>query len=199
MSRLSTIRKQIAALEAQAARIAKEEMDSAIGKVRSLMSDFGLTIEHLTQSVTGKSTPRKAKSAPKKSAAKKAASIAKYADPKSGKTWSGFGRAPGWIAGAKNRDAFLVNKSAAPVASTKKAAAKKAAKAAVAPVKKTAATVAQKKAVPVTKKAAASTGKASASAKKIARKKAAPKKSAARKAAASGAASTSGAAAPAAE
>lgn len=33
---------------------------------------------------------------------------AKYQDPKSGATWSGKGRAPGWIANAKSRDKFLI-------------------------------------------------------------------------------------------
>jgi DNA-binding protein H-NS len=181
MSKLSTIRKQIAALEAQAARIAKDEMDSAIGKVKSLMSDFGLTIEHLTQSVAGKAASKKSKSAPKKSAAKNSAAAPKYADPKSGKTWSGFGRAPGWIAGAKSRDAFLVNKGAAPAAvdapvtTTKKVASKKAAKVAVAPAKKASKAVA-KKALPVAKKVATSAKKAAVGVKKAMPKKAAAAK-----------------------
>jgi len=123
MSKLSTIRKQIATLEAQAAQIAKEEMDSAIGKVKSLMAEFGLTIEHLTQSVAGKSAAKKSKVA--KVAKKRAASTPKYADPKTGKTWSGFGRAPGWIAGVKNRDAFLVNKGTAPAVEAAPVASKK--------------------------------------------------------------------------
>ncbi len=37
----------------------------------------------------------------------------KYRDPKSGKTWTGNGKAPGWIAGAKNRDKFLIRAPAA--------------------------------------------------------------------------------------
>ncbi|HDR9496364.1 H-NS family nucleoid-associated regulatory protein [Burkholderia stabilis] len=32
----------------------------------------------------------------------------KYRAPKTGATWSGRGRAPQWIAGAKNRDRFLI-------------------------------------------------------------------------------------------
>src|SRR5471032_2073807 len=116
MSTLTSIRKQIAALEAQAARIAKEEMDSAIGKIKSLMSNFGLTIEHLTESGPYKTGVPKPKSAPKKAAAKKTASVAKYADPKSGKTWSGVGRAPAWIANEKNRQAFLISPLALPTA-----------------------------------------------------------------------------------
>ncbi|WP_435530751.1 H-NS family nucleoid-associated regulatory protein [Paraburkholderia caledonica] len=31
-----------------------------------------------------------------------------YADPKTGATWSGRGRAPAWIAGAKDRSKFLI-------------------------------------------------------------------------------------------
>jgi DNA-binding protein H-NS len=105
MSKLTALKKQIAALEARAERIAKEEMSSAIAKVKGIMAGFNLTIEHLTQAVGGKRAAKKTKA--------KAASVAKYADPKIGKRWSGFGRAPGWIAGAKNRDAFLVGKGAA--------------------------------------------------------------------------------------
>jgi DNA-binding protein H-NS len=36
-------------------------------------------------------------------------SAAKYQDPKTGATWSGRGRAPGWIAKVKDRTRFLVN------------------------------------------------------------------------------------------
>src|SRR5476649_2430325 len=103
MSKLTALKKKIATLQAQAERIAKTEASSAIAKVKQIMAEFNLTIEHLTQSVTGKPAAKKAKV--------KAASVAKYTDPKTGKTWSGFGRAPSWIAGAKNREAFLVDKS----------------------------------------------------------------------------------------
>ena len=33
----------------------------------------------------------------------------KYRDPDSGATWSGMGHTPGWMASAKNRDAYLIN------------------------------------------------------------------------------------------
>jgi DNA-binding protein H-NS len=42
------------------------------------------------------------------------AGVARYRDPVSGKTWSGFGKAPYWIAGARDRTAFLIDKSTAP-------------------------------------------------------------------------------------
>jgi len=195
MSKLTALKKQIAALEAQAERIAKAEMSSAIAKVKDIMSEFNLTIEHLTQAVTGKKAVKKAKV--------KTASVAKYADPKTGKTWSGFGRAPGWIAGAKNRDAFLVDKSgvkaAEPVAKAP-ATAKKAVKAAKAvKVAKKAAKPTAKKVAPAAKKvdvaAAPVAAKKKPTTKKVVAKKA-PAKKAAPKAAVP--ASSEAAAAPAA-
>jgi DNA-binding protein H-NS len=186
MSKLTALKKQIAALEAQAERIAKAEMSSAIAKVKGIMAEFNLTIEHLTHAVASK---RAAKTTKAKTKTKtKSASVAKYADPKTGKTWSGFGRAPGWIAGVKNRDAFLVAKSpaAGPVAKASGAAKKSSAKAAKA------AKAARKSAKPAAKKAIAAVKQAThvaaaapvASKKKPAAKKAAGKKSAPKAAAA---------------
>ncbi len=57
---------------------------------------------------------RRLKPSETKAAAKVRAAI-KYRDPKTGATWSGHGRAPSWIATAKNRDKFLVDASAATV------------------------------------------------------------------------------------
>jgi DNA-binding protein H-NS len=160
MSKLTAIHKQIAALQARAERITKQEMSAAVAKVKSLMSDFGVTIEHLTQSVVGKTTAKKSSVGKAARASKKTASIAKYADPKSGKTWSGFGRAPGWIAGAKNRDDFLIG---AVKAAVKPAPSKKAVTNAAAPETKR------------------SKAKATAGAKPSVRKTAAPKAAAKKK------------------
>lgn len=172
MSKLAALKKKISALQAQAERIAKTETSSAIAKVKEIMAEFNLTIEHLTASVTGKSGVKKTKA--------KTASVAKYADPKTGKTWSGFGRAPGWIAGAKNRDAFLVGKTV-PAESAPKApaAAKKASAKAAKAVKvaKKAAKPAAKKAVSAAKKASKAAAAPVASKKTPAAKKASAKKS----------------------
>ena len=180
MSKLTALKKQIASLQAQAERIAKTEMSSAIAKVKDIMAEFNLTIEHLTQSVGGKRAAKKPKG--------KTASVAKYADPKTGKTWSGFGRAPGWIADAKNRDVFLVGKSAAPgsvdkaPAAAKKAPAKAAKAKAVKASRKTAKPAA-KKAVAPAKKAAKAEAAPAPAAKKTATKKGSTKKSAPKSAA----------------
>jgi DNA-binding protein H-NS len=188
MSKLTALKKQIAALEAQAERIAKQEMGSAIAKIKDIMAEFNLTIEHLTQAVGGKRAAKKTK------AKAKSASVVKYADSKTGRTWSGFGRAPGWIAGAKNRDAFLVGKSSAAESAAKApAAAKKASAKAAKTVK-----VAKKNPKPAAKKAVAPAKKMSkakaapvAVKKTPAAKKGAAKKSAPRTAASKGAAAAS--------
>lgn len=174
MSKLTALKKQIAALEAQAERIAKDEMASAIAKVKGIMAEFNLSIEHLTQAVGGKREPKKTKT--------KSASVAKYADPKTGKTWSGFGRAPGWIAGAKNRDAFVVGESAVAESAAKAPAAKKASAKVAKAVK-----IAKKTAKPAVKKAVAPAKKPSKAqaAPVAAKKKPAPKKAAAKQSAAS--------------
>ncbi len=191
MSQLTALKKQIAALEAKAELIAKAEMSSAIAKVKDIMAEFNLTIEHLTQAVGGKRAAKKTKTKAKA----KTASVAKYADPKTGKTWSGFGRAPGWIAGAKNRDAFLVGASPAVDAVAK-------APAAVKKVAAKAAKVAKKTAKPAAKKVTAAVKKASnaeaapvaakkkPAAKKATAKRAVAKKSAPKKAASKAAAPT---------
>lgn len=172
MSKLTAIKKQIAALEAEAERIAKQEMSGAIAKVKEIMSTFGLTIEHLQATVKGK----KASAAKKVKAKRAGGGIAKYADPKTGKTWSGFGRAPAWIAGAKNRDAFLVGKGAVsasePAAKAPVAKKKSAAKTVLA---KKAAKPAAKKSVGTAKKATRNAAAPAAAKKKPSTKKSAPK------------------------
>ena len=199
MSKLTAIHKQIAALQAKAERITKQEMSAAVVKVKSLMSDFGVTIEHLTQSVVGKSAAKKSTAGKTAKASKKTASVAKYADPKTGKTWSGFGRAPGWIASAKSRDAFLVSAArtiSKPATSQKKPATNAAAPAAKPVDAKTAAAAKPVATKAVPPKAAATKGSPAkpaavkkAATKKVAKAKAVAKK-VVRKTSAKGAAST---------
>jgi DNA-binding protein H-NS len=202
MSKLTAIRKQIAALEAEAARIGQVEIKAAIAKVKEIMSEFGLTIEHLSGAISkvGKKAFGK-----KKAAAKRAGgSVAKYADPNTGKTWSGFGRAPAWIANAKSRDAFLITKSdaaasgaapaKAPAKKSKAVAAKKASPVKVAKAVKTAKRPAAK--APAAKKPAGEKASTATAKPPVAKKKAkAPaKKAAARKSTTSAAAEPASAA-----
>jgi DNA-binding protein H-NS len=132
---VTEIKKQIAALEAKAARLAEEETKASVAKVRALMNQLGVTLEHLSSMASKKASAVKKAIVGKKRGTPKRASkgAPRYRDPKTGATWSGFGRAPGWIAGATNREAFLVDHSgskstekSAKAPATKKSAAKKA-------------------------------------------------------------------------
>ena len=198
---VTSIRAQIAALEAKAARLTEMEMKTSVAKVRALMSDLGVTMEHLGARVSDTAKAAKkavlakvsSKQVGRKPKAKRVgAGAPKYADPKTGQTWSGFGRAPGWIASVKNRDVYLVNKPAAS-ATSEAAAPKKPAKKATVKAAKASAKTAAKKAAAAVKKTA---GK-KAPAKEASAKTAAAKKSAAKKATPRARSATAAGAAPA--
>lgn len=87
-------------LEAQLEQVRASEVADVIAQIQTLMAEYDLTVEDLT--------PRRGRGRP--AGAKKAAAPAlppKYLDPKTGKTWSGRGRAPSWL--GKNPKRFLIN------------------------------------------------------------------------------------------
>ncbi|MBN3815585.1 H-NS histone family protein [Paraburkholderia sp. Se-20369] len=96
----SDVKAQIDALQAEAEALRAEEINAVIADVRAKVVEYGLT----EQDVFGRKRTPRAKGAP----ATKSASVPKYRDPKTGETWSGKGRAPRWIAKARNRDPFLI-------------------------------------------------------------------------------------------
>jgi DNA-binding protein H-NS len=71
-----------------------KEVTQAIADIKEKIAEYGITAEELGFSS-------------KRPAARKPALPPKYRNPKTGETWSGRGRAPGWLAG-KNRDRFLI-------------------------------------------------------------------------------------------
>jgi DNA-binding protein H-NS len=94
------IQSQIEALQEEAKAAREAEIAEVLEDVRRKVTAYGLT----PQDVFGRK--RAAKGSKAVAPAKPAAAI-KYRDPKTGATWSGKGRAPGWIATARNRDKFL--------------------------------------------------------------------------------------------
>jgi len=169
MSKLTSLRKQIAALQEEEARILRAAMDGSIAKVKKLMNSLGVTLEHLGSSMTASATKN---SAPTKATGKRTRGVrsgvgtAKYTDPASGKTWSGFGRAPAWLASAKNRDDYLTG--AVKVSASKAASKTKATTVAKVPaetVVKTGVKKAAKKTAPVSKKPAKAVAKKATAAK----------------------------------
>ena len=129
MKAYKQIRADIARLEREAEAARKAESAGVVTKIRKLAAEYGLTAADIgldgdrQQENSSDFGRRSAKTAPKKAARKAAAKkasrsgagVAKYRDPKSGQTWTGFGRAPQWLASAKERDAFLISSGEAGV------------------------------------------------------------------------------------
>ncbi|MPV59449.1 H-NS histone [Burkholderia sp. HI2761] len=90
------LKAQAEALAQQAEEARLAELDSIITTMREQIAEYGITAEQLFGRRRAVASGERAPVAPK------------YRDPKSGKTWSGRGKAPQWIASAKNRDRFLI-------------------------------------------------------------------------------------------
>lgn len=166
MPTLKSLRAQIQRLQSEEQRLVQAAMAGSVAKVKKLMNSLGVTLEHLGASMTSAPAKKtKATGAAKKTRAKRAGvGAAKYQDPVTGATWSGFGRAPAWIAGASNREDFLVGAhKASPAKKSTKAAKAAPAKRAVKTGKPS--TAAKKAAKPAAKKAAKPTAKKAASKK----------------------------------
>ncbi|MBY4865158.1 H-NS histone family protein [Burkholderia anthina] len=120
MATLENIRAKILRLQTEAEAIVKKQSLAAIGKISELMEKHGLTLVELESHLGGRRGRKKAgiKVAGKPNRA------AKYVDPKSGATWTGHGRAPAWIANAKNRDRFLIDAGAQRLTSAAERASK---------------------------------------------------------------------------
>ncbi|SEK08886.1 H-NS family nucleoid-associated regulatory protein [Paraburkholderia diazotrophica] len=120
MATLEQVQARIAKLRAQADALANQQSSTAIAKIRDLMEKHGLTIADIDAHISGKKRGRK----PGSKAAVSTATSAKYRDPKTGATWTGHGRAPAWIASAKDRTKFLLGGSAVQAAVVSKTTAK---------------------------------------------------------------------------
>jgi DNA-binding protein H-NS len=96
MSSLKDLLLQIETLQNQVTEVRQREVGEAIAKVRAIVAEYQLTANDVFSSGKGKS------------AAKKTGKVAaKYRDPATGKTWSGRGLAPKWLAG-KDKTEYLI-------------------------------------------------------------------------------------------
>lgn len=86
---------QLEKLHRDVAVAREKEVAQAIADIKQQIAEYGITAEEL-----GFSTKRPA-------AARKPPLPPRYRNPKSGETWSGRGRTPGWLIG-KNRERFLI-------------------------------------------------------------------------------------------
>jgi DNA-binding protein H-NS len=108
MATLESLQAKIQKLQAQAEALAAKKSSAVIEKIEKLMAKHGLTTADVDAHTGGK---RRTAKAVVRTMSKGRVAAVKYRDPKTGATWSGHGRAPGWIASAKNRDKFLVEGS----------------------------------------------------------------------------------------
>ena len=109
MSDYKSIKAQIAKLEKQAEELRKKEIKGVILKIQGHIQEYGLTAQDLGFKTV----------APAKKLKTGSVLAAKYRDPLSGKTWTGRGKPPLWIAEAfkaGKKDDYLIDKPEAPAA-----------------------------------------------------------------------------------
>lgn len=104
MKTYATVKNEIAKLEKQAEALRKNELKTVVAQIRKAIDAYGLTAADLGLG------PKAA--AARKPAAKRRGPTTrgtpKYRDPKTGLTWTGWGRPPAWIVAAKNRADYLI-------------------------------------------------------------------------------------------
>ncbi|MFT4435054.1 H-NS family nucleoid-associated regulatory protein [Caballeronia sp. 15715] len=134
MPTLEQIKDKMKRLQEQAEQLIAKRAQSVLTDIRKLMEEHGLTTADIAAHSTGKKQRgRPAGSKPNTTATRKVASSSvvtgvkppKYRHPKTGATWTGHGRAPAWIADAKDRSKFLIDGPDGGAVRTAKTATKK--------------------------------------------------------------------------
>lgn len=107
MATLLSLQSQIAKLQAQADALRESEKAGVISRIRDAIDAYQISAEML-----GFGASRRGAAGVKtKKAAAPTFGVPRFRDPKTGKTWTGRGKPPAWIAGVKDRDAFLIRDS----------------------------------------------------------------------------------------
>ncbi len=131
MATLEQIQARVKKLQAQAEALLAKKTHAAVDQIRKLMLEHGLTTADIEAKASAKRVAKGLKigaAAGKTKVANVARTKAspKYQNPKTGATWTGHGRAPTWIAEARDRSKFLITGTAeATVATTASPASKK--------------------------------------------------------------------------
>lgn len=105
MKSYNALKAQIDKLEKQAAAIRQKEVRRVISELKRTIAAYQLSAADL--GLTGGARKKPARNARRTRAA--TVGVVKYRNPQTGATWTGRGRPPAWIAGAKDRDAFLID------------------------------------------------------------------------------------------
>jgi DNA-binding protein H-NS len=113
------VQAEIQKLEQRAAELRKSELPGVIKRIREAIAAYGLTAADLGfgGGSSAGAAPKAAIPAPRGLAVPSKSTlqtgVAKFRDPKSGKTWTGRGKPPLWIVGVKDRTPFLIDASQA--------------------------------------------------------------------------------------
>ncbi|WP_274389596.1 H-NS histone family protein [Paraburkholderia tagetis] len=186
MVTLDAIKQKIAKLEKQAEVIAEKQSSIGLAKIRDLMHKHGLEVADIERFVgkrRGRKPGVKAANGAAKALHPNAHPVApKYADPKTGATWTGRGRAPAWIRDVKDRSKFLIAAGSAPKAASAKTTGAKKTAVKRAAVKKAGAKTAAVKKTTAGRGATSAVGTRGRKKAAPAKKAAAPRKMGARKA-----------------
>ena len=102
---IARLHAQREALDKELAEARERESGRALREIVQKMREYGISLNELM----GRKPSVEAAA---ESTAESTGSTVKYRDPVSGSTWSGRGRAPGWIVG-KDRNEFLVDERSA--------------------------------------------------------------------------------------
>ena len=93
MASYKEMQDQIEQLQRQAAKQRENELAGAVQEIRKLMQDYGITVDDL-------------RPIQRKASGKKSTSVL-FRNPETGKSWSGRGRMPKWLAG-QDKEKFRV-------------------------------------------------------------------------------------------
>ena len=113
MLTLEQIQAKMKKLQAQADTLIAKKAQAAVDQIRKIMLTHGLTTDDIEAKAKAKRDAKAANGSAPVVKAKVAKSLKggtppKYQHPKTGATWTGHGRAPAWIAEAKDRAKFLI-------------------------------------------------------------------------------------------
>lgn len=86
---------QLEKLHKEVAAARDKEIAQTIAEIKDKIAEYDITAEEL--GFSSRVAAKRKKPMP-----------ARYMDPKTGQTWSGRGRVPGWLVG-KNRERFLIS------------------------------------------------------------------------------------------
>ncbi|MFM0474219.1 H-NS family nucleoid-associated regulatory protein [Paraburkholderia strydomiana] len=112
MPTLEQIQAKLKKLQAQADILIARKAQIAIDQIRDLMLKHGLTTADIEAKAKARREANRLNGNSGSGKAKLAVAgqkVPKYRDHKTGATWTGHGRAPGWIVSAKDRSVFLID------------------------------------------------------------------------------------------